>query len=96
MTSYFKTKLFRSEPFRRLITTLPCQECGKEGTQAAHRNEGKGLALKTSDALIVALCPDCHTFLDQGNMEREERRAMWDRAYIKQIQALIERGVLKV
>lgn len=96
MTSYFKDPQFKSEKFRRLVTQLPCQHCGTEGTQAAHRNQGKGLALKTSDALIVALCPTCHQRLDQGkDMDRTERRAFWDDAYIKQMQTMIERGMLK-
>ena len=96
MTSYFKTKLFRSEPFRKLVTTLPCQSCGSEGTQAAHRNEGKGMALKTSDALVVALCPACHTRLDQGSdMTKEEKREFWDDCYIKQTKTMIETGMLK-
>ena len=96
MTSYFKTPLFRSERFRRLVTTLPCQQCGTEGTQAAHRNENKGMGIKTSDALCVALCPTCHSYLDQGkDMDKTERRAFWDDAYIKQMQTMIEKGMLK-
>ena len=96
MTSYFKTPLFRSERFRRLVTTLPCQQCGIEGTQAAHRNEGKSMALKTSDALCVSLCVTCHAYLDQGkDMDKTERRAFWDDAYIKQMQTMIEKGMLK-
>lgn len=96
MTSYFKAPQFRSEKFRKLVTTLPCQHCGAEGTQAAHRNEGKSLSLKTSDALCVALCPTCHQRLDQGkDMDRTERRAFWDDAYIRQMQTMIEKGMLK-
>ena len=96
MTSYFKTKLFRSEPFRKLVASLPCQSCGSEGTQAAHRNQGKGLALKTSDALVVALCPTCHHELDQGmDMTKEQRRDFWNQCYIKQMQYMIETGLVK-
>ena len=96
MTSYFKAQQFRSEKFRRLVTTMPCQQCGAEGTQAAHRNENKGMALKTSDALCVALCPQCHSWLDQGrDMTKAERREFWNAAYIKQIQTMIETGMLK-
>lgn len=95
MTSYFKTPQFKSEKFRRLVTTLPCQHCGAEGTQAAHRNMNKGIGLKNSDALCVALCPTCHQKLDQGkDMDRTERRAFWDDAYIKQMQTMIEKGML--
>lgn len=32
MTSYFKAPQFRSEKFRKLVTTLPCQHCGSEFT----------------------------------------------------------------
>ena len=96
MISYFKEKTFKSEWFRRLVTELPCQHCGAEGTQAAHRNQGKGIGIKTSDALVVALCPACHTRLDQGrDLSKEDRRAFWDDAYIRQMQFLIENGNLK-
>ena len=96
MTSYFKVPKFKSEPFRRLVTSLPCQSCGAENTQAAHRNEGKGMALKTSDALVVALCPTCHTLLDQGSdMTKLEKREFWNDCYIKQAQHLIETGRIK-
>lgn len=96
MTSYLKTPPFHSASFRRLVTTLPCMECGAEGTQAAHRNFGKGMGMKTSDALVVALCPTCHSAMDQGKeMTREERREMWNRNYIKQMAFLVEKGILK-
>ena len=87
---------FRSEKFRRLVASLPCQNCGADGgTQAAHRNESKGMGLKTSDALVAALCGICHHELDNGkNLTRDERRDMWNRAYITTIQALIEQGHL--
>lgn len=89
---------YRSEKLRRAVADLPCQHCGRYGcTQAAHRNEGKGMGLKTSDALLAALCADCHRELDQGkDMSREERRDMWNRACIKTYQALMETGVLRV
>ena len=96
MTRYLKTPLFRSEQFRKLVTSLPCQVCGQEGTQAAHRNEGKGMGLKTSDALVVALCPTCHTRLDQGSdMTRAEKREFWDSAYIRQMQYMVEKRLIK-
>lgn len=53
--------MFRSEKLRRAVAGLPCQHCGREGcTQAAHRNESKGMGMKVSDALLAALCVDCH------------------------------------
>lgn len=90
--------VYRSEPLRRAVAGLPCQHCGRhDATQAAHRNEGKAMGMKTSDALIAALCVDCHRELDQGrDMSKAERRDMWNRAAVRTYQALIESGVLGV
>lgn len=90
--------MFRSEKLRRAVADLPCAHCGREGaTQAAHRNEGKGMGLKVSDALLAALCDECHRLLDQGrDLSRDERRDMWNRACIKTYQQLVETGRLAV
>lgn len=89
---------FRSEPLRRLVANLPCQRCGVHGeTQAAHGNEGKGKAIKVSDARSAALCRCCHREIDQGaGLTRYERRAEMDRAIVLTLVALIERGELVV
>lgn len=89
---------FRSEKLRRAVASLACVCCGLEGqTQAAHRNEGKGMGIKVSDALCAALCVNCHRELDQGRvMTRDERRDFWNRAFINTMQQLIESGVLNV
>lgn len=70
-----KAALVRSEPYRRLIASLPCIACGIEGfTQHAHGNNGKGMALKTCDLFSFPLCADrpgergCHAKLDQGSL----------------------------
>ena len=91
-------KAFRSESFRRLVASLPCQHCGAHGrTQAAHRNEGKGMGIKTSDALVAALCFECHAELDNGkSMTKVERRDFWNRVYISTIKTLIEQNLLVV
>jgi hypothetical protein len=78
---------------------IPCGSCFcEDGTVvAAHRNQGKGMGIKVSDALVASLCFRCHTYLDQGkDMSREERRDFWNQAYINTMQAMIERGWLKV
>jgi hypothetical protein len=55
------------------------------------------MGLKVSDALVAPLCFTCHQTLDQGkDLSREERRDMWDQAYIRNIQNLIETGQLKI
>ena len=93
MKSYLKQPPWRSESFRRLIATLPCQSCGAEGVQVAHRNEGKGMGMKVSDALVVALCPTCHTAMDQGGeFTKQERRDMFNECYVKQMKTLVEMG----
>lgn len=72
--------------------------CGaNDGTiVGAHRNMGKGMALKVSDALVASLCYKCHHEYDNGmNLTREERREMWDKAYINTMQYMIENGILK-
>ena len=92
--------MFRSESLRRAVASLECMGpgCGAPApTQAAHRNEGKGRSLKQSDALLAALCPECHRMLEQGvGLTRDERRQLWNESAIRTYQALIERGLLEV
>jgi len=90
---------YRNRKLLEACRQLPCQNCGiEDGTVcAAHRNEGKGMGMKVSDALVAALCHRCHHELDNGKLlSREARREMWNQAYIKTVQAMIEREVLKV
>lgn len=90
---------FRSKRLLEAIRECPCAHCGaQDGTVvAAHRNQGKGMGMKVSDALVAALCYRCHSALDQGSkMTRDERREMWDQAYIKTMQHMIENEILKV
>lgn len=47
----------RSESYRRFVAVQPCFGCGVEGfSQAAHPNQGKGMALKTCDLKCFPLC----------------------------------------
>jgi hypothetical protein len=90
--------MYRNKNLLVAIRDCPCANCGSTyGVVAAHRNEGKGMGLKVSDALVAPLCFTCHSELDQGkDLSREERRDMWNRAYIKGIQYMIENGIIKV
>ena len=91
--------MFRSKKLLEAIRECPCANCGAEdGTViAAHRNESKGMGIKVSDALVAALCFQCHTDLDQGKtMNREERREFWNQAYIKTMQYMIENNMLRI
>ncbi|MFM0218260.1 nuclease domain-containing protein [Paraburkholderia caledonica] len=50
----------------------------------AHRNEGKGMGLKTADVFTVPACPTCHSEYDQGKrFLREHKRALWNAAYTR-------------
>lgn len=93
-----KPTTFRSEKLRRAIATLPCMDCGLEGsTQAAHANQGKGGAIKASDARIMALCIRHHADLDQGGtMTKLDRRAYEDEMILRTYVALMENGLLEV
>jgi hypothetical protein len=81
--SFFKVKLERSEPYRRLVAALPCINCGIETrSQCAHPNKGgKGMRLKTDDRLCFPLCADqlgrvgCHTQHDQYKLLPEQEIA---------------------
>lgn len=90
----FKLRPYRSEKHRRLIASLPCIACGYEGhTQAAHRNQGKGLGIKACDSQMMPLCFRCHSEIDQGgNLDRDTRRTI-ELAFVKATrQVLINRN----
>lgn len=91
--SYQKVQIHESEQWRRAVASLACVQCGSPDTQAAHRNEGKGMALKTHDCWTAALCPTCHTEIDQGrHMTRDQRRAAIDRAIVLTLAGLVLTG----
>jgi len=94
--NYLKQPIFRSEKWLRAVASLDCVRCDREGTQAAHRNEGKGMGIKVDDCLTAAICPTCHTEIDQGkNMTREERRQAMDDAILKTLVQLARKGLVK-
>lgn len=98
LVGFPKPFTFRSDRLRRAVAELPCVSCGRVGeTQAAHGNQGKGLAIKSSDARLAALCFRCHANLDQGGkMTKAERRAFEDEMIAKTYVMLVEAGKLEV
>ena len=67
-----KERPLRHEGYRRLVASLPCMWCGREGrSNHAHENTGKGKGLKADDRRAMPLCVDdmgkqgCHTAFDQ-------------------------------
>ena len=89
---------FRSAKWLKAVRELECCVlCGAYGVQAAHRNEGKGAGMKTSDCLTAALCPECHSEIDHGKqMTREERRATMNAAIVMTVEALVKAGRVEI
>lgn len=89
-----KNKPYRSDQWLQAVRDLEtCVLCGAYGVQAAHRNQGKGAGMKTSDCLTAAICPACHHEIDHGKeMTREERRATIDRAIVLTFERLVKSG----
>ena len=61
----------------KAIRQLPCCNCGKGGSQAAHSNfseHGKGRGIKADDSQTIPLCHSCHGRFDkyQMGMTREQ------------------------
>ena len=94
-----KSQPARHDGYRRLVAHLPCISCGVEGySQAAHSNNGKGMAIKADDREAFPLCADrpgqrgCHSMLDQGAlMDKTTRQAVepeWARRTRQTINAL--------
>src|SRR5690606_24624617 len=58
---------------------------GTDTTVPAHSNQarhGKGMGIKARDEYTVPACYACHAEIDQGNtFTREEKFALWNRAY---------------
>lgn len=82
-----KEKLVRSEAYRRLVASLPCDRCGIHGlSQAAHADQGKGMAIKSSDLTCIPLCgphdgdglPGCHYLIGSHGLLMKERRREYE------------------
>ncbi|WP_091013391.1 DUF1364 family protein [Azotobacter beijerinckii] len=90
--------VYRSSKWLEAVRKIEyCVLCGAYGVQAAHLNEGKGIGMKTDDALTAALCPACHHELDNGHkLTREERREILRKAVLDTIAQMARRGWLEV
>jgi hypothetical protein len=57
-----KSKIFRSEKYKRFIRSLPCCVCGRPESEAAHQKLGEGgMGIKPPDTQCLPLCHECHT-----------------------------------
>lgn len=85
----------RSESYRRFVAQQPCFGCGIEGfSQAAHPNQGKGMALKACDLKCFPLCAPhfgligCHQQHDlRMGVGRDESREI-EAAYTQRMQRI--------
>lgn len=92
-------KTFRSESWLKAVRSIgQCVLCGStEGIQAAHRNKGKGMGIKTSDALTACLCHKCHFEIDNGkDLSKAERHALMDEAIVKTLEKLTSKELVCV
>ncbi|RYM66018.1 hypothetical protein BSQ98_09795 [Serratia liquefaciens] len=72
-----------------------CVLCGNWGIQVAHRNESKGMGMKTDDCATAALCVECHHEIDNGKtLSRDERRQLMDRAIVLTVIQIARRGLV--
>jgi ferredoxin len=96
--SFFKVPTYRNQKWLRAVSELgTCVLCGSEGVQAAHANLGKGMGIKADDCLSAALCPTCHTNIDQGkDLSRDQRRSEMDRAIVLTLRELVLQGRVSV
>lgn len=97
MMPFFKQAVYRSPDWLDAVRSIEsCVECGKYGTQAAHRNEGKGTSMKTDDCLSAALCPACHHEIDNGKvLTLQQKRERMDAAIFKTLVELCRLGLVK-
>ncbi|MGS6161306.1 hypothetical protein ACVGWB_05085 [Enterobacter mori] len=88
--------IYRSKKWLAAVGQIErCVLCGAWGTQVAHRNEGKGMGLKTDDCATAALCICCHDSIDNGNkLNRAERRARLARAHVLPVNEISPRRPL--
>jgi hypothetical protein len=93
----------RLQKLKDAARNYPCAHCNRsDGTIVpAHCNElalGRGIGFKTQDFLIAYLCHECHDNHEgrRGNLTREERRALWCRAYTVTVAWWFKDGLVKV
>lgn len=68
-----------------------------DGIQVAHRDFGKGMGMKTKAWMTCPLCLACHQELTDGKKyNRDEKRALMDRAIVNTHDLLIQSGKVKL
>ena len=96
-----KSAPLRDESYRRWVASLPCMHCGVEGySQAAHADQGKGMALKASDDTCFPACgphyvgtwlDGCHYDIGTGGRYTKTERRELEARYAAETRALYAR-----
>ena len=93
--------MYRSKKLLKSVREFDCQSCGRRGPSIpAHANwheYGKGTGLKAHDCYVAALCQCCHDWVDGrvGKFTNEEKKELWQRAWIRTVLLWFEQGVVK-
>jgi hypothetical protein len=83
--------------FAAVASLETCSLCGVYGVQVAHSNQDRGMGQKSPPSATAALCPECHTSIDNGrDLPRDERRRLMDRAIVRTHIRLAEAGKLRL
>lgn len=90
------SKTYRSKKWLAAVGQIEhCVLCGAWGVQVAHRNESKGMGLKTDDCATAAICVHCHTEINNGrHLTLDERRQLMDRAIVLTVIQIARRGLV--
>lgn len=72
-----------------LLLVPACCNARQDTTCTCHENQGKGMGLKQSDERSAWGCVACHRWYDQSGAPREHKRAVFEAALQRQIQAWI-------
>lgn len=94
-----KQQVYRNKKWLDAVKSIEfCVLCRRYcQTQPAHRNEDKGMAMKTDDCACAALCNQCHYQIDNGKeLTREERRILLDKAIVLTVIQLARCGKIGV
>ena len=93
---------YRSKPLLDSANGQVCVTCGDRGTTVAcHVNSvslGKGTGIKAPDYYTVWWCQACHNLYDgrAGTLTREEKAAMFARAYYQTVARWFDLGIVVV
>lgn len=62
-----------------------CEGPSGTSTVTAHRNEGKGMSTKASDAYSCWSCGPCHEWYDRSGSPREQKRSAFMAGHLRQV-----------